>query len=373
MGKYIDKPVKVIRRIEMKIAIYSNTLDNGGISKFVYNLQNAFSKCKISSHIVTFSADTIYGDNITLLHCNNHIERIKELSKFIKNQNIQAIISNTWFEGFIAKCAALRSGRKVKVISVVHIRPNLWGFKDNDLIRKNFAKISLSVCSKVVAVSNELKDAMISEKWVKENKITTIYNPVIFDEVNNSKIKFKDIKNKDIINIAVIGWIQPRKAQDIISKAFSGIEDRKYILNFIGGIEDKNYYTNVIKIIEDNNLQDKVKFWGPRKDIFEILKGMDILISASRGEALPTVMIEALYSEVPMISSDCDYGPKEILDNGEYGLIFKVDDYKGLAKCFNTLVNDNNLYNDFLNKSKERSKLFTYDKCINSYLSILNE
>ena len=357
----------------MKIAIYSNTLDNGGISKFVYNLQNAFSKCKISSHIVTFSADTIYGDNITLLHCNNHIERIKELSKFIKKENIEAIISNTWFEGFIAKCAALRSGRKVKVISVVHIRPNLWGFKENDLIRKNFAKISLNVCSKVVAVSNELKDAMISEKWVKEDKITTIYNPVIFDEVINSEIKFKDIENKDIINIAVIGWIQPRKAQDIISKAFSGIEDRKYILNFIGGIEDKNYYTNVIKIIEDNNLQEKVKFWGPRKDIFEILKGMDILISASRGEALPTVMIEALYSEVPMISSDCDYGPKEILDNGEYGLIFKVDDYKGLAKCFNTLVNDNNLYNDFLNKSKERSKLFTYDKCINSYLSILNE
>lgn len=357
----------------MRIAIYSNTLDNGGISKFVYNLQNAFSKSNIRSHIVTFSADTIYGDNITLLQCNNHFERIKKLSNFIKKENIEAIIANTWFEGFIAKCAAVRSGRKVKVISVVHIRPNLWGFKENDLIRKNFAKISLGVCSKVVAVSNELKDAMILEKWVKENKITTIYNPVIFDEVSNSEIKFKDIENKDVINIAVIGWIQPRKAQDIISKAFSGINDRKYILNFIGGIEDKNYYSNVMKIIEDNNLQDKVKFWGPRKDIFEILNDMDMLISASRGEALPTVMIEALYSEVPMISSDCDYGPKEILDNGKYGLIFKVDDYKGLAKCFNRLVNDNDLYNDFLNKSKERSKLFTYDKCINSYLSILNE
>ena len=357
----------------MKIAIYSNTLDNGGISKFVYNLQNAFSKSNIRSHIVTFSADTIYGDDITLLQCNNHLERIKKLSNFIKKEKIEAIIANTWFEGFIAKCATVRSGRKVKVISVVHIRPNLWGFKENDLIRKNFAKVSLGVCSKVVAVSNELKDAMILEKWVKEDKITTIYNPVIFEEVSNSKVKFKDIENKEVINIAVIGWIQPRKAQDIISKAFSGINDRKYILNFIGGIEDKSYYSNVVKIIEDNNLQDKVKFWGPRKDIFEILKDMDILISASRGEALPTVMIEALYSEVPMISSDCDYGPKEILDNGEYGLIFKVDDYKGLAKCFNRLVSDNNLYNDFLNKSKERSKLFTYDKCINSYLSILNE
>ena len=357
----------------MKIAIYSNTLDNGGISKFVYNLQNAFNKSNIRSHIVTFNADSIYGDDITLLNCKNHLERIKKLSNFIKEENIGAIIANTWFEGVIAKCAAVISGRKVKVISVVHIRPNLWGFKENDLIRKNFAKISLKVCSKVVAVSNELKDAMVSEKWIKEDKIITIYNPVIFDEVINSEIKFKDIENKDVINIAVIGWIQPRKAQDIISKAFSGINDRKYILNFIGGIEDKNYYSNLMKIIEDNNLQDKVKFWGPRKDIFEILKNMDILISASRGEALPTVMIEALYSEVPMISSDCDYGPKEILDNGKYGLIFKVDDYKGLANCFNRLVSDNNLYNDFLNKSKERSKLFTYDKCINSYLSILNE
>ena len=357
----------------MRIAIYSNTLDNGGIIKFVYNLQKAFGKCNINSHIVTFSADTIYGDNITVLYCNNHLKRIKELSKFIKKQNIEAIISNTWFEGFIAKCAATRCGRKIKVISVVHIRPNLWGFNEDDLLRKTFAKISLYLCNKVVAVSNELKDAMISEKWVKEDKITTIYNPVIFDEVSNHKVEFKDIESKELINIAVIGWIQPRKAQDIISKAFSVVTDRKYILNFIGGIEDQNYYSNVVKIIEDNNLQDKVKFWGPRKDIFEILKDMDILISASRGEALPTVMIEALYSEVPMISSDCDYGPKEILDNGKYGLIFKVDDYKGLAKCFNRLVNNNNLYNDFLNKSKERSKLFTYDKCINSYLSILNE
>ena len=74
----------------MRIAIYSNTLDNGGISKFVYNLQNAFNKSNIRSHIVTFSADTIYGDDITLLQCKNHLERIKKLSNFIEKENIEA-------------------------------------------------------------------------------------------------------------------------------------------------------------------------------------------------------------------------------------------------------------------------------------------
>ena len=355
----------------MAIAIYSNVLDNGGISKFVYNMQNAFQKENIKSEIVTFSADTIYGDNITLLKCTNHGKRIIMLKNFIKEKNIDAIITNTWFEGAIAKLAAILSGKKIKVISVVHIRPNLWGFSKNDILRKNMAKLSLKMCNKVVAVSNELKEAMIKEGWVSEKKITTIYNPVIFNKIKSNKNKFIDIENKNNIDVAVIGWIQPRKAQDIIVKAFGQIKDRSFTLNFIGGIEDEAFNSEVKMLIEKNNLQGKVKFWGPRKDIFKILKDMDILISASRGEALPTVMIEALYCERPIISSDCDYGPKEILDNGKYGLIFKVNDYNGLSKCFNEMVNNNELYNKFLNLSQERSKLFTYDKAVKSYLEIL--
>ena len=355
----------------MAIAIYSNVLDNGGISKFVYNMQNAFEKKNIKSEIVTFSADTIYGDNITLLKCTNHGKRIIMLKNFIKEKNIDAIITNTWFEGAIAKLAAILSGKKIKVISVVHIRPNLWGFSKNDILRKNMAKLSLKMCNKVVAVSNELKEAMIKEGWVSEKKITTIYNPVIFNKIKSNKNKFIDIENKNNIDVAVIGWIQPRKAQDIIVKAFGQIKDRNFTLNFIGGIEDEAFNSEVKMLIEKNNLQGKVKFWGPRKDIFKILKDMDILISASRGEALPTVIIEALYCERPIISSDCDYGPKEILDNGKYGLIFKVNDYNGLSKCFNEMVNNNELYNKFLNLSQERSKLFTYDKAVKSYLEIL--
>ena len=355
----------------MAIAIYSNVLDNGGISKFVYNMHHAFQKKNIKSEIVTFSADTIYGDNITLLSCTNHGNRMMKLRRFILDKDIDSIIANTWFEGLIAKLAAVFSGKKVKVISVVHIRPNLWGFSKNDILRSGVAKISLNLCDKVIAVSNELKEALIKEGWVNKKKITTIYNPVIFYEIKYHKIKYKDIKGKKNINIAVIGWIQPRKAQDIIIKAFSEVKDRNFTLNFIGGVEDKTFNDEVLRLIEDNKLKDKVKFWGARKDVFKILDQMDILVSASRGEALPTVMIEALYCEKPIISSDCDYGPKEILDNGKYGLIFKVDDYNGLAKCFNTMVNNNELYNKFLSLSQERSKLFTYDKAVKSYLEIL--
>ena len=44
------------------------------------------------------------------------------------------------------------------------------------------------------------------------------------------------------------------------------------------------------------------------------------------------VLIEAQALGVPIISSDCPSGPKEILMNGKLGELFKVGDYKGLSK-----------------------------------------
>ena len=76
----------------MAIAIYSNVLDNGGISKFVYNMHHAFQKKNIKSEIVTFSADTIYGNNITLLSCTNHGNRIMKLRRFILDKDIEELI-----------------------------------------------------------------------------------------------------------------------------------------------------------------------------------------------------------------------------------------------------------------------------------------
>lgn len=112
----------------MAIAIYSNVLDNGGISKFVYNMHHAFQKKNIKSEIVTFSADTIYGNNITLLSCTNHGNRIMKLRRFILDKDIDSIIANTWFEGLIAKLAAVFSRKKSKSNFCCSYRHNYGDF-----------------------------------------------------------------------------------------------------------------------------------------------------------------------------------------------------------------------------------------------------
>ena len=353
-----------------KVAIYTNHLDNGGISKYAYNLHDALLLEQVDSDIVTFHADTIYGDHIKLLTCRNHWQRIKNFRDYIKSQSINVIISNTWFEALIAKLASLGI-KGVKVYSVVHIRPNLWGFSSNDVIRKTLSKLSLAWCNQVIAVSNELCQAMIKEGWVEEDHIQTIYNPVIFNEERVTVIP-KDLQIKDTVEIAIIGWIQPRKAQDVIIKAFSRVNNRNFCLNFIGGVDDEEYEQQVQGLIGKYQLEENVKFLGPQKDVFTILKKMDLLVTASRGEALPTVMIEALSCAVPIISSDCDYGPKEILDNGKYGLLFEVDNDQQLCDCYQKMVNNVGLYQQFIESSVERSQLFTASEAAKKYKKLFD-
>lgn len=354
-----------------KVSIYTNHLDNGGISKYVYNLHDALLLDHIDSDIVTFHADTIYGDHIKLLTCQNHWQRIKSLRKYIISQSINIIISNTWFESLIAKIASIGI-KGVRVYSVVHIRPSLWGFSSNDIVRKTLSRFSLAWCDHIIAVSNELREAMIKEKWVKENHIQTIYNPVIFNQENHT-VTSKNLKMKETIEIAVIGWIQPRKAQDVIIKSFAKVPKRNFRLNFIGGFDDENYKQYIYDLIALHQLEENIKFWGPQKNVFKILKDMDLLVTASRGEALPTVIIEALSCSVPIISSNCDYGPKEILDNGNYGLLFEVDNQEQLCECYQRIIDDQEMYQRFIDSSLERTKLFTAEAAIKKYKILFDQ
>jgi glycosyltransferase involved in cell wall biosynthesis len=71
---------------------------------------------------------------------------------------------------------------------------------------------------------------------------------------------------------------------------------------------------------------------------------------------LPNVLIEAQYRNIPIISSDCPTGPREILMNGKLGELFNVGDYKGL--CTKILEYTNNRKK--LNKKSYKAKKFLY-------------
>jgi glycosyltransferase involved in cell wall biosynthesis len=74
---------------------------------------------------------------------------------------------------------------------------------------------------------------------------------------------------------------------------------------------------------------------------------------------------------LPIISTDCETGPREILDNGKYGLLVKVMDTNDLAEKMINLANDTPLLEDLSKLSIKRAEHFDIDKFLKEWINLI--
>ena len=182
-------------------------------------------------------------------------------------------------------------------------------------------------------------------------------------------MKFKDIEKKEIIEILSVGWIYDLKNQIDILKSINMLEKGKCKVTFAGGTKDQVYYEKLIDYIEKNFLSGIVEFTGEIKDIEKYFNKADMYILTSKSEALPTVLIEGLNYNLPIISKDCKHGPREILCNEKYGLLYQGDENELKEKILEMI--DNKKYNEFREKSFERANDFSYEKILKEYIKVI--
>ena len=80
-------------------------------------------------------------------------------------------------------------------------------------------------------------------------------------------------------------------------------------------------------------MESDVDMPGHVKNPFSYMSRASVFVLSSAWEGLPTVLIEAMAVGVPVVSTDCESGPSEILDNGKYGSLTPVGDSNALAEA----------------------------------------
>ena len=136
------------------------------------------------------------------------------------------------------------------------------------------------------------------------------------------------------------------------------------------------------------NVQNRVHFLGKKNNPYKYLKKSDIFIlSSDNGEGFPNVLLEALTCNIPVISSDCLSGPREILapdtdinkqlkkgddiELAKYGILYPVGDIEKLTKAIKLLTSDRKLREEYSLKGIERAKDFSVEKIIEEYKKVL--
>ena len=240
----------------------------------------------------------------------------------------------------------------------------------NNNFKLFFFKFFYNLSNKIIVNSFEFKRNL---KSIFNLNSLVIFNPVIKKKIKKNKINFfKNFKGLKIINIA---RLTDQKDHFTLLRSVKMISKKKEInfkLIIIG--KGKNFITLKNYIIE-NELKEKVFLCGYKKNAEQYLSNSDLFILSSKFEGLPNTLIEAQSAGLPIISSDCPSGPREILLNGKLGILFKTGSYKDLYRKILHFNNNKIKYKakallaqKFLKRFDYKTNLSKYNKIINKYI-----
>jgi N-acetylgalactosamine-N,N'-diacetylbacillosaminyl-diphospho-undecaprenol 4-alpha-N-acetylgalactosaminyltransferase len=213
--------------------------------------------------------------------------------------------------------------------------------------------------------------------------ISTIYSPIDIDYIINQSTKKSDIIiEKDTLNFVTVGRLDDGKNHNMMIKAFSRIHNKNSKLYILGDGELKD---ELVSLVNNLNMKERIIFLGFDKNPFRYMIHCDIFLFTSRFEGFPTVLIEAMVCKLPIISTDCKSGPREILvskesdshiiddiEIGKYGILTPVDNQDLFQKAIDTLVKDTSLRQSYIQNSIARVKTFSKDYSIKQIQDILN-
>lgn len=272
---------------------------------------------------------------------------------------------------------------KIKIPLIISIRNNQKLEKKRKSKLINFiGKVFYRLMSvdKIITVSKRLKEILEKQDGIQKEKLLTIYNGIDLNVIEEKKkgnlLRYKEIfYNKNIIKFINLGRLTEQKGHIYLIKAFSRVKNivKKSKLFIIGEgpLKSKLEY-----LISKLGLEGDIILLGLIKNPIKYLMMSDIFVLSSLYEGFPNVLLEALACKIPIISSDCETGPREILLNEKFGILVKPMDIEDLAEKMIKLAENKNLLESFSNKSLERAKDFKieffFDKWINLIEFYLN-
>ena len=125
--------------------------------------------------------------------------------------------------------------------------------------------------------------------------------------------------------------------------------------------------------IECLGITDSVILHGHVSAMSEVYGSADILLLCSRTEGLPMVLIEAMRSGLPVVSTDCPYGPSDIIEDGETGLLVPLTNDEAFVKAVSALMTDKSLRKRMGERAKKASCKFSKDVIIHRWKKLLLE
>lgn len=306
--------------------------------------------------------DRLEKNGIRLVYMNKKtgldLTMIFKLFKLFKKEKPDVIHTHRHVLQYAVPAAIM-----AKVKRRVHTLHNV-ARKENETLGRKFNKIFFKFCHVIpVALSDIVKQTVIEEYKIKENKI-----PVIFNGIDLCKcIKKTDYNLHNPVRIIHVGRFAEAKNHINIVNAVEILKNKNYnfILSFYG---DGSLKKDIENLVEEKQLNSYIDFKGLTSDIATKLNKSDIFILPSIFEGMPMTIIEAMGTGIPMVISPVG-GITEMVEDNQEALYCNTDP-ESIANKLEKLILNDELREKIGENAYIKSHIFSSDNMAIKYITI---
>ena len=212
------------------------------------------------------------------------------------------------------------------------------GLPKFNFFRKFYWKTCGNVFFRITSPTNATINHLQLIKIFDEKKIFLLQDPIIdiqkIEKLKKQKIDPYFEKNQFIV---AIGRLTKQKNFKFLISCFKKLTDFQPNLKLVI-LGDGEEMQNLKKLIHTKNLKNNIFLLGHSQNVFSYLSRAKLFILSSLWEDPGWVLLEAAASNTLILSSDCQNGPSEIIDNNNAGQLYKSDDEQDFINKFNKIM-----------------------------------
>ena len=260
-----------------------------------------------------------------------------------------------------ATLAAPLAHHRVRIVASPH---NV--FKSRREIRR--ARRSYPYADAAVGVSSGVSNELARLPGMSHDRIHTVYNPVVSADLFHKArepVEHAWFEEPGPPVVLAIGGLHGQKDFATLLAAFARLlAERSARLIVLG----KGYLlSDLLSLARELRIVEHVEFPGFVVNPYAFLARASLFVLSSRHEGLSNVLIEAMACGCPVVSTDCPFGPGEILEGGRWGELVPVGNSEALAAAMARAL-DNPPQRDALRK---RASFFSVENAVGHYEELL--
>lgn len=320
----------------------------GGIGRGIVNLASEFISLGYRVHVVTDTLESPYFDylhnevGIFHLKTSHTIGGLPYFGAYLFRNRPDILVTPVVRHTILALRSKIMTGTSTKIYAGIHSTYSrafqLLNAKKRSR-RIKLLKKYYPLCEAVITVSKGVAEDFRILTGISPDRLITIHNPMTTDEI--SVLAREEVDHpwfgKDSPPVLLgVGRLTLAKNFPLFMEAFDIVRSKIPCRLMILGDGDLR---ETLEIRAASSLyRHDISLPGHKNNPFAFMSKAAVFVLSSSWEGFGNVLVEAMATGTPVVSTDCPHGPREILADGEYGPLVPPDNAEELAAAILDLL-----------------------------------